>query len=284
MVKFCCSEGFWAGNRALAGGYTNLGTMISTKMDSCRISEDVGLSDADGLPANLADEVSTEEGLLFRQPTFSLPAFSSEENPFLFPLDLMSPVASFQTTELERNLHDVSGEVTPSWVPDSVLDTGLVWWLLHTKPRQEKKLAEQLAKLEIPHFLPVTQCRAITRGRTRITWSPLFSGYFFLRGTPAQRLRALETNRIVATHRVDDSEGLRERLWELANLIEKGAPLTAEARLATGRRVRVKSGSFQNMEGTVIKRGGKTRLFILVNQLLGGVSMEIEEHLLEPIF
>jgi len=105
-----------------------------------------------------------------------------------------------------------------------------------------------------------------------------------LLGTPAQRLRALETNRIVATHRVDDSEGLRARLWELADLIEKGAPLTAEARLAKGRKVRVKSGPFQNMEGTVIKRGGQTRIFVMVSQLLGGVSMEIEEHLLEPVF
>ena len=147
-----------------------------------------------------------------------------------------------------------------------------------------KKLAEQLAKFEIPHYLPVVKHKAITRGRTRITRSPLFAGYFFLRGTPEQRLRALETNRLVTTHRVADGEVLCARLRELALLIDKGAPLTAEARLENGRRVRVRSGSFQNMEGVVIKRGGKTRLFIMVDKLLGGVSLDIEEHLLEPIF
>jgi len=184
-------------------------------------------------------------------------AFSAEENPYLFPLDLFESPGQ-------------GGKAA--------------WWLLHTKPRQEKKLGEELAKLEIPHYLPVIKCKAITRGRTRITRSPLFSGYFFLRGTPDQRLRALETNRLVATHRVEDSEGLCTRLLELAKLIELGAPLTAEARLAAGRKVRVKSGSFQNMEGVVIKRGGKTRLFIMVNELLGGVSLAIEEHLLDPVY
>jgi len=261
--------------------------MINTQMSSCGTGVDTGLFAADGLSTDLVDAAGLLGGA----------AFSLDENPFLFPLDLMGFAAGFQAAESAENLNgvlddsvlddsasaDVSDETTFR-SPDSTVDTTPAWWLLHTKPRQEKKLATQLAWFEVPHYLPVVKRRAVTRGRTRVTMSPLFPGYFFLRGTPEQRLRALETNRIVAAHRVGDGEGLRARLWELADLIEKGAPLTAEARLATGSRVRVKSGLFQNMEGTVIERGGKTRLFIAINQLLGGVSMEIEEHLLEPLF
>jgi len=228
-------------------------------------------------------------------------ALSAEENPFLFPLDLLgdpsqpSNIASGNGFSLSDSPSDsAAADIAPIALADGSdrLDHANLpgqrgkagWWLLHTKPRQEKKLGEELAKLEIPHYLPVVKHKAITRGRTRITRSPLFSGYFFLCGTSDQRLRALETNRLVATHRVDDSEGLCARLQELAKLIELGAPLTAEARLAVGRKVRVKSGSFQNMEGVIIKRGGKTRLFVMVNELLGGVSLAIEEHLLEPIY
>lgn len=198
------------------------------------------------------------------------PEFSVEENPFLHPLMLFHD----QGTPVRESI--ASGEAPT--------ESAASWWLLHTKPRQEKKLAEQLGRFNIPHYLPVVKCKALTRGRARITLSPLFPSYFFLYGTPDQRLQALETNRIVASHNVDDGEGLRRRLLSLARLIEKGEPLTSEARLVEGRQVRVKSGSFQGMEGTVIKRGGKTRLFIEVNQLLGGVSLAIEEHMLEPLF
>lgn len=243
-------------------GHTILDTRIHDTASRAFFAP-VGLATPSAGAANSADESSD-----------GLDGFSSEGNPFLFPLNLLEdnfPGETEASTKVESiGLEDLGNEST--------------WWLLHTKPRQEKKLAEQLTRFGISHYLPATKHKALTRGRTRITWSPLFSGYFFLRGTLDQRLRALKTNRLVTTHRVDDGEGLQARLWDLADLIEKGAPLTAEARLATGRRVRVKSGPFQNMEGTVIKRGGKTRLFIMVSQLLGGVSMEVEEHLLDPIF
>jgi len=253
-------------------GHTILDTTIH-EATSIAFFEPVGLATADATDSAHCAAAFAEES------SGRLGRFSREEHPCLFPLNLLDG---------NDGLLEDNGEAQSSSEFEGArlagLDNEPTWWLLHTKPRQEKKLAEQLAKFEISHYLPVTKCKAITRGRARITWSPLFSGYFFLRGTPDQRLRALETNRLVATHRVDDGEELCTQLRELANLIEKGIPLTAEARLAAGRRVRVKSGSFQNMEGTVIKRGGKTRLFIMVNQLLGGVSMEVEEHLLEPIF
>jgi len=257
-------------------GHTILDTRIHDTASRAFFAP-VGLATPSAGAANSADNSTTA---LADESSDGLGGFSSEGNPFLFPLNLLE-----DNFPGEDNFSEETGAST------EFKDVGLedlgnksTWWLLHTKPRQEKKLAEQLTRFGISHYLPATKHKALTRGRTRITWSPLFSGYFFLRGTLDQRLRALETNRLVTTHQVDDGEGLQARLWDLADLIEKGAPLTAEARLATGRRVRVKSGPFQNMEGTVIKRGGKTRLFIMVSQLLGGVSMEVEEHLLDPIF
>ena len=115
----------------------------------------------------------------------------------------------------------------------------------------------------------------------RITQAPLFPGYLFLKGDPQQRRRALETNRIVATHPIEDAAGIVRQLTDLADLIEKGVPLRIEERLVKGQFVRVKSGLLKDKCGIVMKRVGKTRLYIFVNELLGGVSLEIEHHLLE---
>jgi transcription antitermination factor NusG len=158
------------------------------------------------------------------------------------------------------------------------------WWLIHTKPRQEKKLADEMLRSQIAHYLPVTYCKAISRGRDRYAWLPLFPGYMFLQCNSEGRLAALKTNRVVAIQPVADPLLLRRQLATLADLIENGVPLRVEERLEPGREVEVKSGTLKGKRGVVIRRGGKTRLFIAIAELIGGVSLEleIEHHRIEP--
>lgn len=214
--------------------------------------------------------------------TVVLPAgFSPLENPFLFPIGLLD---SDVRLDVEPEEESAGSLVEPRHeVPagDLPLDISR-WWLIHSKPRQEKRLADELRRFGVPHYLPVTKCKALTRGRPRFTLAPLFPSYLFLRGDSNQRRAALETNRIVATHRIDDEVGLTRQLWDLADLIQKGVPLRIEERLVSGQTVRVKSGLLKDKRGVIMKRVGKTRLYVFVNELLGGVSLEVEQHMLEP--
>lgn len=202
-------------------------------------------------------------------------AFSLKQNPYLYPRNLLD---SGQRKAIAPR--SVFGECSVLSEPPAIDQPK--WSLVHTKPRQEKKLAEHLAAIGVPHYLPVTRCKAVTRGRARITQAVLFPGYLFARWNWLERLTALETNRIVATHPVADEAGMVEHLWDLADLIEKGVPLRLEERIVSGQYVRVKSGLLRDKCGVVMKRVGKNRLFVLVNEFLGGVSLEIEQHLLEP--
>jgi transcription antitermination factor NusG len=186
-----------------------------------------------------------------------------KQNPYLYPLSLLD-----------------GGNISSAM---NLQGSDSVWWLAYTKPRQEKRLADELRQLEIPHYLPVVKKRSLSRGKTRVSQIPQWSSYLFLRVTGEERRRALETNRILTTLGIVEQGQIGSRLWNLADLIEKDAPLTAEARLQAGQAVVVRGGPFEGKEGVVIKRGGKTRLFIFVMEVLGGVSMEIEQHLLEPI-
>ena len=60
-------------------------------------------------------------------------------------------------------------------------------------------------------------------------------------------------------------------------------PLTPEAKLESGDLVRVRSGPFADYEGTVVRREGKTRLLLSIQFLEQGVSMELDEAVLEPL-
>lgn len=159
------------------------------------------------------------------------------------------------------------------------------WWLVHTKPRQEKKFAEEMLRNRVPHYLPVTYCKSVSRGRDRYAWLPLFPGYMFVRCNAEGRLGALKTNRVVAIQSVADPLLLQRQLATLADLIEQGVPLRVEERIEPGREVEVKTGSLKGKRGVVVRRGGQSRLFIAIAELLGGVSLEleIEHHLIEPI-
>jgi len=214
----------------------------------------------------------------------SASGFTATENPFLFPSILLDRYVEDSLPENADGLSSRQSHNTcvMSQLEDDAIEDVSRWWLIHTKPRQEKKLSDQLSSLKVPHYLPVSKCKAVTRGRTRYSRLPQFPSYMFLWANSEQRRTSLQTNRIVATHIVQDEVKLGGQLWNLADLIEKGVPLRVEDRLASGQSVRVMSGLLRDKVGVIIKRGGKTRLFVFINELLGGVSLEIEQHLVEP--
>jgi transcription antitermination factor NusG len=190
-------------------------------------------------------------------------------------------------------LPPVHGESPPSIFPADLFDRALSsdgnepgpvnWWVLHTRSRQEKKVGELLHALSVPFYLPLLRCTSPSRGRTRTVWTPLFSGYVFLWGGDNERLAALKTKRLAAIHRVVDGKRLGCDLAGFASLIAKGVALTPESRIVAGQRVRVKSGPFIGQEGMVMKRRGKTKLLVVLAEVLQGASMDIEDYLLEAV-
>jgi len=157
------------------------------------------------------------------------------------------------------------------------------WWAIHTKPRQEKSLARDLLQQEIPFYLPLVAKNHLVRGRKVQSRIPLFTSYVFLFGSGDQRVESLKTNRIAYTLEVTDGEQLRKDLCQVQQLIELGAPLTVEARLTPGRRVRIRGGSMAGLEGTILVRRRHTRLVVAVDFLQQGISVEIDDFLVEPI-
>ena len=85
-----------------------------------------------------------------------------------------------------------------------------------------------------------------------------------------ERVRSLTTGRISRVLEVEDADQLVFDLRQLRQLIVSDAPLTVESRLAAGQWVRVRQGAFAGLEGTVLKRRGKTRLLVSINFLQQG--------------
>lgn len=160
---------------------------------------------------------------------------------------------------------------------------GCQWWVLYTKARQEKAIARDLSAYEVPFYLPIVRKTAMCRDRKVTSHVPLFPGYVFLFGSEDQRVQALTTNRISRVLPVYDPERLERDLQQIWQLIATKVPLTVEARLEPGERVRVRYGPFEGLEGVVLRRQGETRLLVTVDFLQRGASVEIDDFMLEPI-
>ncbi len=157
------------------------------------------------------------------------------------------------------------------------------WWAVYTKSRQEKVFCRQLLGLQIAYYLPLVKKTSSSRGRRFSAQVPLFSGYVFLNGSEQDRAVALTTNRVSRILPVGDGDRLRKDLKQIFRLIASGAPVTLEERLAPGQRVRIRQGALAGLEGTVLERRGGRRLFVTVDFLQQGASIDLEDFDLLPI-
>jgi transcriptional antiterminator RfaH len=159
-----------------------------------------------------------------------------------------------------------------------------VWWAVYTRSRQEKELMRALHAMQIPFYCPIVPHRNRSpSGRIRTSHLPLFSNYVFMCGDGHDRYRALQTNLISSTLEVPNSAELLQDLRQIHRLIELGAPLTVEARLQPGTRVRIKNGPLEGILGVILKREGNSFIQVAVNFLQQGASVRLEDFQVEQI-
>lgn len=157
------------------------------------------------------------------------------------------------------------------------------WWVVHTKPRQEKALAEDLTKLRISHFLPLVSTRRKTAGRTIQRYLPLFPSYLFLSGGGDERYATLMTHRVVNVIPVHDQEQIRQDLQQIYRVVCSEAPVDLYPAIRQGRRCRVTGGPLAGLEGTVLRRRDVCRVYVGVQVLGQSAELEIDPALLEVI-
>ena len=174
----------------------------------------------------------------------------------------------------------------PDIYPDTLLEsppTNAKWWAVYTLPRREKALMRGLRQRNVPHYGPMITKRMRAGRHVRKVFVPLFPGYVFVCGNEEQRVEALKTNYALRVIEVPDESELVFDLKQVRRLILSDAPLTPEARLEPPMKVRIRSGLFIGIEGTVTKRHGGDILLVVVHFLQQGVSVALDDFEMEKI-
>jgi transcription antitermination factor NusG len=171
--------------------------------------------------------------------------------------------------------------------PANLLSDGarLNWYALYTCPRHEKCVAKQIEQRSISCFLPVYRSVRRWKDRHKELELALFPGYVFVRLALQDRLRVLQLPSAVrlvsfngqpAVLPETEIEQLRERL-------SRGGCVEPHPYLCVGRRVRVRGGPMQGLEGIIVRRKDRCRVVFSLDLIMRSVAVEVDESDVEPV-
>ena len=141
------------------------------------------------------------------------------------------------------------------------------WYVLHVKPRAEKKLNDFLAAMGVFHYLPLVRKETKVQRRRVVRYLPVFPGYVFTRLHPDERIRALGTKNVVRTIPVAEPRRMIHQLRQIEHASRLPTDLKLVESFAEGEYVRVVSGPLRGLEGQVKRVGAQTSLVLTVDIL-----------------
>ena len=154
------------------------------------------------------------------------------------------------------------------------------WYLIYTKPRQEKCALQNLEQQGYQCYLPMLPKEKLRQGALALSNEPLFPRYLFIR--LAQDFMAKSWSPIRSTKgvsrlvrfgaepaRVDDG---------LVDLLKKNEPAVqaqAEPMFIPGERVRLKESPFAGIEGVYQMADGNQRALLLIELMSTEVKVQV---------
>ena len=160
-----------------------------------------------------------------------------------------------------------------------------IWYVAHTRSRNEKILARELTHLGIFNYLPLAQrvTRSAVTRRISKSMVPVFPGYLFFHGSQEQRYRALRTNRIANVLDEPNQERLFAELLHIHALLTSKEDFAVAHRLKVGDWVRIVAGPLRGLEGVITWCSNRWRLYMNVTTLGQSVNVEVDRENVEPI-
>jgi len=159
----------------------------------------------------------------------------------------------------------------------------LVWFVAHTRPRCEKKLAEFCQENGLSATLPCYSAAHKYRGKTVVFRKPLFPGYVFLRIDDGDRQKVWHSDFVANLLAVFDQETLARQLEDILLALDTNLEIRLAPTIGEGTRVKIKYGPLRGIEGWVEKRHGMNMVMLRLDFIGQAAAVKLEATDLEPI-
>jgi transcription antitermination factor NusG len=159
------------------------------------------------------------------------------------------------------------------------------WYAVYTCANHERSVSDQLESRGVEHFLPQYESVRRWRDRKIRLRLPLFPGYVFVYLALQNRLRVLQVPGVVRLVGFDGHPAAvpQEEVARVRQFLNQGFQAEPHKYLQSGRRVRLKSGPLEGMEGIIVRRKNRSRLVISFELIQRSMAVEIDEGEVEAV-
>ncbi|OWY27308.1 transcription/translation regulatory transformer protein RfaH [Herbaspirillum robiniae] len=146
------------------------------------------------------------------------------------------------------------------------------WYLVHTKPRQEKCAQENLERQGFQCYLPVLPVEKLRQGTVTVSDEPLFPRYLFIRlgrdsstksWTPIRSTKGVSRLVSFGTEPAKVDSYLIELLQQQQSLVQH----EAQQLFSHGEKIQLRDGPFAGLEGIYQMADGDRRVIVLIELL-----------------
>jgi transcription antitermination factor NusG len=163
------------------------------------------------------------------------------------------------------------------------LPRALAWFVAHTRPRCEKKLAQYCHRNGLSVTLPCYQSVRKYDQKTVVFEKPLFPGYVFLELLPHQRQTVYQSDFVANLLDVGDQALFDHQLRDILRSLETDMEIHLAPQIIPGINVRIKSGPLRGLEGRVEQRSGTVFVHLRLDFIGQAAAVKIEASDLEVI-
>jgi transcription termination/antitermination protein NusG len=161
------------------------------------------------------------------------------------------------------------------------------WFAVQTRSRHEKKAHAELQEKGIQSFLPLFAEKHKWSDRQRVVDVPLFPQYLFIRvaATSDERVSVLRTNGVIS---LVGTRGVGiavpdAQIERIQRIIEHKIPYNPHLYLNVGKRIRIRGGALDGMEGILTAVNGDETLVVSVELIQRSLAVRITGFEIEPV-
>ena len=159
----------------------------------------------------------------------------------------------------------------------------LLWFVAHTRPRCEKKLADYCRREGFEVTLPLYKSVKKYPGKVVTFEKPLFPNYLFLKLHQHERKKVYQSDYVANLLDVPDQLEFQEQLGAILDALETDYEICMLPHIAVGKRVKIKGGPLRGMEGWVEDRQGKVLVVLRLDFIGKSAGVKVDATDLEVI-
>lgn len=153
------------------------------------------------------------------------------------------------------------------------------WYALYTCARHEKRVAELIERRNVSCYLPLYRSVRRWKDRRKELELALFPSYVFVRMSLVNKQKVLEVPGVVHFVSFDGKPAAlpEEEIEALRKRLAAKVGVEPHPYLKSGRKVRVRSGPLQGLEGIILRRRDRCRLVFSIDLIQRSLAIEVDE-------